>query len=403
VTLTHADLEAVGLEGFANSMAGHFSPEDDIAYLADTLGRDADEIRSILTAAGYGSTTSGSYLVTQSVPSDLADRSSLPARDIEIAVYPFADTAGAQAGYQLITDESGSQNSEDVTGTITIGDASELTRISGESDVAWGQPYRQLELEFLRDCLVVALSVYNYGPDAAQPEVAEIEALAGQLLPRVEAVVAGRTPGLDALMLRLQTEPNSASFVVYEMLDAEAVRMSTLTDQAFAERVDTWEELGFTSALRRETPLRVEGGVPDGDLMLYDSLLHFPDEAAASGYMEVLPDRFTANPAYLEVTELTDLPDLGDDSLALALTREADGVRWTLNQVFVRVDDTVAVMWIEKPFSEPGEGPEVGVAPVAELAAAQAACLEADGACSPAPIPTGLSGATATPVASPTS
>src|SRR5918993_1806422 len=163
VTLTTADMTAAGLEGFGISSAGPYGVEDDVTYLAESLRRDADEIRAILMDAGF----SGSYFSTQSLPSDAANRASLPAREVQIGVYPFATAQGAAEGYGLLSDESGMPEAEDVEGTVTFGDAAELTRNSGDNDPAIGQPFRELELEFLRGCLVVSLSLFAYGGGAA--------------------------------------------------------------------------------------------------------------------------------------------------------------------------------------------------------------------------------------------
>ena len=397
VTLTTADLTAAGLEGFGISSAGPYAVEDDVAYLAESLHREAGEVRAILMAAGYR----GSYFSTQSLPSDAANRASLPAREVQIGVYPFAAAQGAAAGYDLFTDESGVAEAADFEGTATFGDASELTRNSGD-DPAVAQPFRELELEFRRGCLVVSLSLFAYGPGVAEPEVDVIERLGERLVARVDDLLAGRTPGLDALALKLNPQTNadllSRSFVFYAMLDGEAVREWNETDEDFADREETWSELGFANALRSETPIPSGEETADDDLRHFNTLLQFPDEETASAYLQGVTDRFAGSPLYLEVTEIAAAPALGDESVALALTREIDGVRWDLNEFFVRVGDIVTVSWIEHPDASL-EGPEVALRPLAELTAAQVACLSADGACAPAPVPAGLPGLRGIPAA----
>jgi hypothetical protein len=350
--------------------------------------------------AGY----SGSYFSTQSLPADAVNRASQPSRDVQIGVYPFADARGAATGYQLLTDESGVQGAEDIDSAATFGDASELTRTRGDDDPATGQPFRELELEFLRGCLVVSVSLFDYGSGATAPEVAEIERLGELLVGRVDDVLAGRTPGLDALALDLQTSTDlaSLSFVFYAMIDGDAVRDWNETDEDFADRSDTWNQLGFASALRSNLVIPFDEDTPDGELTYFNTLIEFPDEDTASAYMRAVPDRFAGNPVYLEVSEIEDIPALGDESVALALTREMGGARWTLNELFVRVGQIVSVSWIERPNAGP-TGPEVGVEPLTELAAAQVACLTAGGACPPAPVPAGLPSAKIVPVATPPS
>ena len=398
VTLTTADLTAAGLEGFGISSAGPYRVEDDVAYLAESLHRDADEVRAILMDAGYR----GSYFSTQSLPSDAANRASLPTREVQIGVYPFATAQGAAAGYDLFIDESGKPEAEDVDSTASFGDASELTRNSGDDDPAVGQPFQELELEFRSGCLVVSLSLFNYGDAAAEPEEDVIERLGERLVARADDVVAGRTPGLDALALNLQPNSDvlSRSFVFYAMLDGEAVREWDETDEDFADREETWRELGFASALRSDTPIPSGEDTPADDLRHFNTLLQFPDEETASAYLQGVADRFAGSPLYLEVTEIAAAPALGDESVALALTRETDGVRWDLNEFFVRVGDIVTVSWIERPDASL-EGPEVALEPLAELAEAQVACLVAGGACPSVPVPAGLLGLEATPAATP--
>jgi hypothetical protein len=397
VTLTSEDLAAAGLDGFGNSSAGHFIVADDVAYLEEMLQRDASEIEPVLSEAGF----SGSYFVTQRLPADPADPASPAVRDVEIGIFPFADAAGARAGYDLLSDERGVTTAADVDDAKPFGDASEMTRISGERDLITGQPFQKLELEILRGCLVVVLSLYDYGPDAAEPKLAEIEALGARLLPRIDAVLAGRAPRLDRLALRLQTPDDLGSFIFYAMLDGEGVREWFETDVAFAARQALWTQLGIESALRRESAIPFGTAALGDDLIHYNMLLRFPNEATASAYVQGVADRFAANPEFSAVREL-DARALGDESVALALERETDGVAWTLNEVFARVGNLVAVSWMEGPNPGP-QGPEVAIEPLLELAVAQVACLEADGACPPAPVPDGLPDTQATPVATPMS
>ena len=398
VTLTTEDLIEAGLEGFGISSAGPYSIEDDVAYLAEALRQDADDIQGILMDASYG----GSYFSTQSLPSAAVFRASPPSHDVQIGVFPFADAEGAVAGYQLLTDESGVPEAKDIDSVVTFGDASELTRSSGDEDPGTGQPFHELELEFRRGCLVVSVSLFTYGADAAEPQVRVIERLGELLVARVDDVLAGRTPGLDALALDLQTGTDllSRSFVFYAMLDGEAVREWNETDEEFADRRETWRQLGFVSALRSDTPIPAGKETPDEDLRHFNTLIQFPDEATASAYMQGVGARFAGNPNYVEVTEIEVAPALGDESMALALTRETDGVRWTLSERFVRVVDVVTVSWIERAEAGPF-GTEVGVEPLAELAAAQVTCLMAGGDCPAAPVPAGLPALDETPRATP--
>lgn len=211
VTLTTADMTAAGQEGFGISSAGPYHVEDDVAYLAESLHHEADEVRAILMDAGYR----GSYFSTQSLPSDAANRASPPSHEVQIGVYPFAAAQGA-----------------------------------------------------------------------------------------------------------------------------------------------------------------------------------------AAGYLRGVADRFAGSPLYLEVTEIAAAPALGDESVALELTRETDGVRWNLNEFFIRVGNIVTVSWIERPDASL-EGPEVAIEPLAELAEAQVACLVVSGPCAAVPVPAGLPGIAATPAATP--
>jgi hypothetical protein len=69
-----------------------------------------------------------------------------------------------------------------------------------------------------------------------------------------------------------------------------------------------------------------------------------------------------------------DATDLGDESLAFSFVRAFDdGSQYTGYEVFVRVGSTVAAVSLEGP-------PDMPLEQVTEIAAAQAACLQA-GAC----------------------
>lgn len=72
--------------------------------------------------------------------------------------------------------------------------------------------------------------------------------------------------------------------------------------------------------------------------------------------------------------------DVGDESLAFSFVRAFGGTQYVGHEVYVRVGDTVAAMSLEGP-------PNTPLQVVADIAAAQAACLEA-GSCPEAlPVP----------------
>jgi hypothetical protein len=145
-----------------------------------------------------------------------------------------------------------------------------------------------------------------------------------------------------------------------------------------------------------------------GDPYLLNRLYHFPDEASAIAFMESRPDALATGGAKLATgagpdTRSDPVPGevtgLGDQSMAFSFVRDFDGNRAEGYEVYVRVGDLIAAVSLQGP-------PGMPLDQVADIAAAQAACLEA-GSCPDAmPVPEALltgfgTFADATPEASP--
>jgi hypothetical protein len=382
ITLTPGDLESAGSEGYLLSSTAPLALDDEAAYLGDTLNQDAEEIAAALLRAEFD----GGYYLSLVLPADEDEPAGTPARLVGVTVYAFGDDEGAAGVYDLVSDEGAVDDAEDVEGDEELGDESDLTRLSGDEDLAYGLPYDDLELELVHDRLYLNVTISDYEGEPAK--IGEVEELGARLLERAEAALDGDAPGLSPLPIRLETE-DPTTFQAYYLLDGETIRLESDTDEGYEARRDRYDEIGAESVLIHQEHIPWAESDSEGNLVFYNTLVRFEDEDAAGEYMEGLVERLAENPANADAREIEDAPRLGDESVAVTLFRETDGEEWILNEVFVRVGDVVSLTWIELPGSGP-DGPEVGADPLIELAEAQAECLEDGGCVDPVPVPDDL-------------
>jgi hypothetical protein len=391
MTLTPGDLGDVGLNDFGLGIHRYFTAEDDFTYDGDVFDRDVEDIRALLTAAGHQS----SYGLQLVWPAGEGPAPSTWPAAVTTAVYAFADAAGAREGFALLTGDYPAEPADEISLSAPIGDASTLTRSRAEQASPTAGASQKLTLRFLRDCVVVELTVGSNDLERAELLTpATIEALGQQLVERVDNVLTGQSPRLDGRLLRVQTGTDAESSVVYGKLGGESVRTWRESDQAFLQRVV--RSAAFTSLLERAVTFTAGTDEPGDDLLLTTTLLRFPDEQRASAWIRDTIVNYEAAPSFSDVAELPELPQFGDESLAVTLTNTTGGRSYARDTILVRVDDVVAYIYLQQPSGNADR--QRSVATLAELAAAQAACLEQSGLCASIPVPEGLAPPVATPV-----
>ena len=369
MTLTFADLEDEGFDGFVSGGVVRHDLEVFAEAVADYTGADLDEVEEILFEdAGMQQ----AYERYQVLP-DKDEPETLSTSTVRSYVYEYAEPDGVPAVWELIEDESGVDGEdlelEDLEDVPEIGDESEATLEQGE-DPTTG-PYQSIDVSFRYENLTAGVTLYRW--DGEDVDLDEVVALAERLLERIEAVLDGEAPGLSTRVVRLAGEPLVYADG-YEYLDGEA--MNRFLDQT----EDDWD-------------LAAEAFEDRGVLAAYDYLIFYGEETDAPGYrayLELFEDEDAASAfvtdfveareddafAELEIDDEAD--ELGDESLAVAVEFGDDaGFAYVM---VVRVEETVVSVWVYGP-----EPPDADLA--AELAEEAAACL-ADGDClEPIPAP----------------
>ncbi|MDP9365406.1 MAG: DUF3105 domain-containing protein [Chloroflexota bacterium] len=200
LALTAEDAAAAGLGAGFQPVEG--TPQD-VAAAAEAAatgrgGATPDNVASMaefLDAVGYRQ----GYYADLVAPRE--DDPSLTGLSIRSSFDEYADAAGAAAGFAFFADVEAltGVEAEEVEGTGTIGDDSQLVRYEGE-DAATGQPWIGLGLDFRSGNLAASVIVFDW--TGGEPDAGTVEALAEVLLARVEAArtgggTTGGTAGTD--------------------------------------------------------------------------------------------------------------------------------------------------------------------------------------------------------------
>ncbi len=380
IFLTTEDLEDIGYEDYALWSGTPYSLGDDVSYMVDSQNLDADEVEEVFTDAGH----MGSFVSIQMIPADPDDPNGPPIREIYTTAYLFEDAEGAEAAYEIITDESQTESGADIDNVgLGLGDESEMTTIMWEQDAVFGLPNTQIELEILFDRLVLDVSTYNYDPDLAgmpifEPdEMANLEAAGERLIERAEDALNGRGSNLSLQALWLESDSGELPYVTYQYLDGSPTQGIFEDEESYEERVGLHEDREITD-LYQHQQLLTSPTDEAGAFRFYLGLIKFDTEDAAEVYFADTEDRLGNNERYAEV-EMVDVDQIGDESVAVSLLLEFDGGDWTLNEYFVRVGDVVAVFYFQQDGAEDAN-PVVSIDTLSDVGESQVECLE-EGSC----------------------
>jgi len=383
IVLTTPDLENAGFAGYGIVNAGFRTREDDVDALAQQQRLDSVDMSEIFADTG----SAGSYNQVQQIPLDSDEPGGSPRLAVNTRAYLFEDAAGAEAALAVITDESQMANVVDIEDAGTgIGDESELSVIQHETNAT------ELELEIRYDRLVLAVSTLDVENQITAPaidpdDLARLTALGERLVERADTALNGETSKLTPMVLRLESDVTIIPYTAYTMLDGDPIRRVEETEENYSNRVDRWRQQGFTDHVRSEQPLRDEGNSA-GQLLFSPQVFQFEDEQAATSYMAGREEFFDANPN--TEAAVIDAPELGDQSVMISETGDANGVSQERKILVVRVGDIVTSTLIEL-VDAPMMTPEISVELLIEIGEAHVDCMEA-GACDGAlPMPDELS------------
>lgn len=377
MALTPADLAEAGLEGYTISAAAWRTPEEIVASTANGLDLDEDEVAEVLVEeAALGA----SY----DLDLDLVDPESdvyLAEVRVRTSLSEHPDADAAEIAYEYRTDERNVPDAEDVDAE-EFGDESEVTQIGFQPDD--GAAYAGYELSLRLDRIYAGIQVLVFGNDGEEvdeidlPDLDDIEALAEELVPKIEAGLEGDAAGFGLSLQVQRLSRDTAPYLYYDQYDfvdgsyAPYFGEAEVAESVAEGFVDIDAIARYT--LRQQAAL---GDTPTPEDVLYTAQLYrFEDEdeavdwvGDALGYLEgdARYDDFDTDAV------ADDLGDLGDASAGASYLFDygqgpVEGV-----VVYLAVGDVGAALFVE---SVPG----VGSAALGEIAEAQVECLE-DGAC----------------------
>lgn len=406
--VTPADMEELGFPGFGRLFNGFFPSFDFFAETdAEFWGKSLVETRAFYERIGW----SRFYAAPMGLPS-VPGEDSPPARFARSTVLEVADAAGAD-DYLTYISSAGPEGDgvyEYFEAPFALGDRAVFVNVSFYDPEA-AETRVELNVFFQLGNLIGKSAFATDVPDdagtpAASPAATpmgggsaftsaagtmeELELLGRRHLENMEAVLADGGPNLPALMLRLGDDPFAVSTVygeAYRLLDGELLPYYLFEDDILA---DPAAVTGAEAVYELEELFLVGEEESPDDHYFLNRLYQFPDEETAVEFIASRPDALETGGFRLATgateeagSELLadEATDLGDESLAFSFVRAFDdGSRNEGYEVFVRVGAMVAAVSLEGP-------PDLLLEQVTEIAAAQAACLEA-GACPDAlPVP----------------
>jgi hypothetical protein len=386
IVFTAADLAEFGFEGYGVDSASPYDMAADATYISDLQQLDLDEVEAVFTEAGH----QGSYFMLYKLPADPDDPSGLPLRELQTAAYLFADADAAEAAYEVIADESNSGGADIDNAGLNIGDESEMTTLTSQSDVNYGIPDTQIELEIRFDRLVLEVSTFNYDPETAGMPIFEadeleiVEAMGERLVERAQAALDDDSPNLSLLTPRLESDVYDA-FQIYDLIDGDGIRLVGQSDDDFESSVEGRLDGGTESLLRTEQIL-VPATEDASEIRYYSPVIAFERERDAIAYVDGLVDRFSANERYTNV-DGEEVPGLGDQAFAATLEYDDDaGDTVELIELFVRVGKTVAASWVDQP-GHLADVEMLSLDSLIELGEAQVECIENGGCDGPLAVP----------------
>jgi hypothetical protein len=352
MALTPDDLAALGLAGYGLDFGRTSWPDEDyVSDIADASGRSPEEVREIFAAANFRRW----YEVDIDLPSD--DPAQV-ARRVRVYLWELGNPAGAAVFHELMEDESGDPTAEDLAGTRTIGDSSEITRW-GDIDSDVSDALVELDLGFRVGGVVAAVSVSEFEADPdEEPTIAEVEALAGRLRERIASVVAEGAPGLSTRVVRFEAfddGPVNFGLDFYSQVDGVALPV-------YANLPGEPPPAPMIDAYTYQVPVAYAGAA---EYVVGSYVNRFAGDEEASAWLRATALQFAA----IAGVTVEDVTMLGDEAIRFEQADEGDGGEYQIVSVLVRVGADVGQVLIVGTERPPADA-------ATELAQAQVRCLQ---------------------------
>ena len=351
------------------------------------IGLSVEETRAIYDGFGW-------RRIYSSAMGQPGDPDGPPARGVNTSIQEL-DAAQADAYFAFFgaARPDPAEHVGMVDAPFSLGDGAVVVNITVDNAEA-GERYSELRVIFHRGDVFGHVAMWtNIPAQQGTPEaipsgsespagtVDELEQLGRRQLERINAVLAGDSPNLPGIVLRIGEDAffdsSGAYSEGYRLLDGELPPYYGFEDDVLADPNGT---TGADAVYELEQGfVRGEDAAP-GDAYYLNRLYRFPDNATAEAFMASRPEAL-ATGGFRLATGATDetrsdlvpgeASNVGDESMAFAFVRAFDdGRRAEGYEVYVRVGNTVAAVSLEGP-------PDTPLGQVTDLAEAQAACLEA--------------------------
>ncbi len=376
MTLTPADIEAIGLTGYGRVGNGEFRSLDTyVGRRADFLNLPEAELLSAFEDAGWRQ----GYVANLGLPAEPGNPESDPRNEAFSVVTEYDDPAGATAAYDLNRDYAGvTAGAVDVLDpSRQFADAAYLTRVVVSAPADDG-PYDQVDLTLRLGRVVASTGVIDFAPadlatpDAARPEViAQVEAMGARLLERIEAAIAGGSPALSNRTLRLDGEQVPIAFATegYRRLNGDDPPYYNGYQDDFPGPGDAFSAVVAAYELN-------QGVQAAGDPYYVVRLLVFAGAGEAAAHLDAVRAA-ELSPAGTPAEVVDSAEALGDESWTIAYRAEFEPGQ-TIAGVAVHARSGASVVML---LWEGADAPDP--AAVVALAAAQVTCLDAED-CPPA-------------------
>jgi hypothetical protein len=304
-------------------------------------------------------------------------------RVIESLVSQCADKDSASRSFALLQMALVDRGFEPATLPTPIGDEAVLLRHRDITSL--GGRVDQLTLLVRDGMFLLDLQITDW--TKTEPPAWEALQLIRVLQNRLREVLAGTTPGLSAAVYRLDPQKvtqhwdgyrrrNNVQMSFYYERPSDIARVDRFADMdtPFAEMDRRYHDLGVIDLYRYVSTWDLYSATWLGLMQYQVDILRFgTDTEAAAPLSELARQELAkAGPNLQDVTEVTDVPPLGDESLVMTYTlHHMLGTPDPGYAVWIRVGDRVAAVYLM--------GPRASLAMLEQVAQDEVRCLEIAG------------------------
>ena len=303
---------------------------------------------------------------------------------ITTAVTEFDTAEGAATTFAFNEGELDDSPGQDVPGTRTFGDESELTRSTG-TEIVTGKPLQRIELAFRLGNLIAEAIIVDYRNN--EPDITTIELLGNALLAKIERSNYATGPRLSRARPALDAHGaldrgSAATGLLYASRWHDRANLSRILSAVRAG--DPFWSATPTADAGGTAPLdtyRFWTPVGEGDPLSLPLYVVWLDNYDSSERAAAAVDALSTNlgEGYVNVVETQVTEEIGDQSREFDYVYEGDPTGTVRGHVVVaRVGDIVIRTAVDGPQGVASSG-------VRELAAAQVACIEQQTSCAPMP------------------